>query len=210
MKAFISENACPDLLKWLADQGCEIVFTRCDNVDEAISRHPDLIMCLTKEGVFYGDSQKLTCKYPGDVLYNAASTGKYFIHNLKYTDPDLLDTIKREGQILVNVKQGYAKCNIVVVDEDSIITSDRGIASACEGIMDVLLITEGHIALPGFNTGFIGGCSGRLSRKVFFNGDLRSHPDYKRILSFIHSRGLDCLWFEGSPMTDIGSIIIEP
>ena len=54
---------------------------------------------------------------------------------------------------------------------------------------------------------FIGGCSGRVGNKVIFNGNLKAHPDFQRILSFIKSRGLDCVWFPEYELTDIGSII---
>ena len=74
--------------------------------------------------------------------------------------------------------------------------------------MDVLLISEGNIILPGFNTGFIGGCSGKLNDTVFFNGDLSKHPNFIKIKDYIENRGLKCLWFKGTPLTDIGSVII--
>lgn len=208
MKAYISKNATEQLLKYLKSNDCEIIFTHCDHVHDAIKDHPDIQLCRLKNEIYQGDTDKLSDVYPLDIRYNAACTGKYFIHNLKYTDSDLLKKAENEGLILINVKQGYSKCNIVTVDENSIITSDKGIASSCEGIMDVLLISEGNIILPGFNTGFIGGCSGKLNDTIFFNGDLSKHPDFIKIKDYIENRGLKCLWFKGTPLTDIGSVII--
>lgn len=208
MKAYVSKNATEQLLKYLKSNDCEIVFTHCDCVHDAIKDHPDIQLCRLKNEIYQGDTDKLSEVYPSDIRYNAACTGKYFIHNLKYTDSDLLKKAENEGLILINVKQGYSKCNIVTVDENSIITSDKGIASSCDDIMDVLLISEGNIILPGFNTGFIGGCSGKLNDTIFFNGDLSKHPDFIKIKDYIENRGLKCLWFKGTPLTDIGSIII--
>ena len=208
MKAYVSKNATEQLLKYLKSNDCEIVFTHCDCVHDAIKDHPDIQLCRLKNEIYQGDTDKLSDVYPLDIRYNAACTGKYFIHNLKYTDSDLLKKAESEGLILINVKQGYSKCNIVTVDENSIITSDKGIASSCDSIMDVLLISEGNISLPGFNTGFIGGCSGKLNDTIFFNGDLSKHPDFIKIKDYIENRGLKCLWFKGTPLTDIGSIII--
>ena len=51
--------------------------------------------------------------------------------------------------------QGYAKCSCVVVDEDSIITSDRGIwREAVNAGMDVLLIEKSQVILRDILTDF--------------------------------------------------------
>ena len=106
------------------------------------------------------------------------------------------------------MKQGYACCSIVPVDEDSIITADRGIARAAEAAgIKVLTVEAGHVELPGYDTGFLGGTSGRVGDEILFNGDLSSHPDFEAIKDFIGSRGLKIKYFEGYPLRDIGSII---
>jgi hypothetical protein len=69
------------------------------------------------------------------------------------------------------VKQGYTKCSLVVVDEKSVITSDMGLAAALQRFeIDVLLISQGHVALPGLQYGFLGGASGRAGDEILFNG----------------------------------------
>ncbi len=146
--------------------------------------------------------------YPHDIAYNAACTGRYFIHNLKYTAPELIRAVRDTGMRMIDVKQGYSKCSTVIVDEQSVITYDRGIASACRDAgMDVLTVRPGHVLLPGYNTGFIGGASGRIGDTILFYGDLSAHPDFEAIAAFIRSRGLEPKWFEEWPLTDIGSII---
>ena len=110
MKAYISKNATEQLLKYLKSNDCEIVFTHCDRVHDAIKDHPDIQLCRLKNEIYQGDTDKLSEVYPSDIRYNAACTGKYFIHNLKYTDSDLLKKAENEGLILINVKQGYSKC----------------------------------------------------------------------------------------------------
>lgn len=115
----------------------------------------------------------------------------------------------------IDVRQGYAKCSIVVVDEDSIITYDQGIAAQCRRLsetdsdyadLSVLLVNPGNVTLQGYSTGFIGGTSGRVGNHTIFNGDLMAHPQGNLIKEFIESRGLKCSWFDW-PLTDIGSII---
>lgn len=209
MKAYISKNTNKSLRKYLEENDCELTEVFCDKVHPAIASHPDIIMCSLGSEIYYGNKENLGAVYPHDIKYNAASTGKYFIHNLKYTDSHLLQAAKNKGQIMIDIKQGYAKCNITIVDENSIITSDSGIFHSCANHMDVLLIKSGHILLPGFDYGFIGGCSGKLHDTVFFHGDLTSHPDFEAIKQFIEKRNLKCKWFGDHQLTDIGSVIID-
>ena len=106
--------------------------------------------------------------------------------------------------------QGYARCSILPVNEDSIITADWGVAKICISAgMNVLLIRPGHIQLTGFNYGFIGGCGGRIGDTVVFHGNLSEHPDGNSIREFIHQRGLKIKDFPEFPLTDIGSILTE-
>lgn len=236
----ISPLAGKPLIEYLKSKGYEPQFTQpIATTAEAISLHPDIIMCklgvYDDSPVFRGDRTALGMTYPNDICFNACCTGRYFIHNLKYTSSELLSLIygfempqrtshiskyscnpacfdkdTAAEMILVNVKQGYAKCSIAVVDEHSIITYDDGIAKACLGAgMDVLHIRAGHVLLPGYSVGFIGGCSGRIGDEIVFNGDLSAHPDFHIIKSFIEKRGLRCTWFSDYPLTDIGSIISE-
>lgn len=253
IKVHISAHACKSLIDYLGAKGYVVNFTEpLAAVAEPIAMHPDIIMCKLgvsdESPVFHGDPLLLEANYPKDVRYNACCTGKYFIHNLKYTDTELLrsacgfsshnsenpqtaearaklasaasaaggraaaETPNAENAncIPINVPQGYAKCSIVSVNENSVITYDDGIAKAClKTGLDVLHISSGHILLPGYPTGFIGGCSGRIGNEIIFNGDLSLHPNFTAIRDFIESRELTCTWFDDCPLTDIGSIICE-
>ena len=213
---YVSSEADNRLISWLSSCGYAVEEFRTDGiVSGPLSCHPDMFMC--KMGVsddseiisyFMQDETRLSPEYPEDIPFNAACTGKYFIHNLKYTAPVLLKRAEELGLEMVNVRQGYAKCSTVIVDEYSVITYDRGLGKACtEAGMNVLLITPGHILLPGYDTGFIGGASGRIGDTVIFNGDLSAHPDSDRIIRFIEEKGLKIKWFPEWPLTDIGSII---
>ena len=73
--------------------------------------------------------------------------------------------------------------------------------------IDVLTIRPGYVELPGYDTGFIGGTSGRVGNEVIFNGDLSAHPDFPEIRDFIADRGIGLKYFIGYPLRDIGSII---
>ena len=214
---YISAKARPELSDYLESKGYCVVRTEpCKTVPAEISDHPDLLMCrLGISGdapIVIGKPAELGASYPADIPYNAVCTGNFFIHNLRFTAGGLLDIVRAKAEqgemTLVDVKQGYAKCSTVIVDERSIITYDRGIAEPClKAGMDVLLISPGHIRLDGYNTGFVGGCSGRIKDTIIFNGDLSRHPDFEAITLFIQSKGLKCKWFPGWALEDIGSII---
>jgi len=208
---FISETANTLIADYLRSQGHTVkIIGMSDITYNPVSSHPDIYMCSMghDKPVFFGDPSKIGTKYPSNIIYNAACTGKFFLHNLKYTDPELLKAASSMQQI--HVPQGYTKCNTLIIDENSIITSDKGIAKACSCKMDVCLITPGYIKLQGFDYGFIGGSSGRIDNTIVFNGDISKHPDYKKITDFIKARDLDIKYFTEYPLEDIGSIIVLP
>ncbi len=224
-KVYISQLADNIIKDYLNNLGYEVILVKpMADIDPAIACHPDIYVChLASKGifdqpgcledkdlVFHGEPSKLTHDYPGHAIYNGCSTGKYFIHNLKITDSDLLEAVRKAGLIEVHVAQGYAKCSCVVVDEDSIITADQGIAKAAKAAgLDVLVVKVGEVALDGYPYGFIGGASGKVGKTIVFNGNLSSHTDYLAIKDFIESRGLSIKYFDEYPLTDIGSIIEE-
>ncbi len=109
---------------------------------------------------------------------------------------------------VIPVRQRYARCSVCIVDEHSIITADHGIAVACQGLLDVLEIQAGHIDLPGFDYGFLGGCSFKLNAHTLaFTGSLATHPDKERILAFLRERSVEPLYLSEGKLLDIGSAI---
>lgn len=210
-KVYISQLADNRIKEHLECSGYQVVLVSPRaHVDPAINCHPDIYICHLGESIFYGDPKKLEYDYPGHAIYNGCSTGKYFIHNLNITDKDLLKEVEGAGLIKVHVNQGYAKCSCIVVDENSIITADRGIAKAVLNAgLDVLVIDQGQVVLDGYPYGFVGGASGKVENTILFNGDLRKHSNYKEIREFIERRGASIKYFEEYPLTDIGSIIEE-
>lgn len=214
--ANLSSLAHPALCTYLENASHVIHnFPELRTVSSLVANHPDVLLCKLgarpESPIYEGIPNELSPLYPGDCRYNAACTGKFFIHKLDVTDAGLLDaakTICGDDLQLINVRQGYAKCSTVIVDEDSIITYDKGIAKPCEAAgMNVLIVEPGFVKLRGANTGFIGGASGRVDGEILFNGDLSVHPNFREITAFIEAQGLGCKWFESYELEDIGSII---
>lgn len=227
-KIYLSALAGKPLIKYLNRNGYETVFITGTSglsagspvYNEALT-HADIYMCQLglweNSRIFMGNTAELKSHYPGNIIYNALCTGKYFIHNFKYTSPALSEAVSSyahsDGIINVSVSQGYTRCCCLPVNENSFITSDAGISKALESAgADVLLIKPGHIFLPGFEYGFIGGCGGNIitdnRRTVIINGNLKAHPDYEKIADFIKARDINLVFFEEYALEDIGSILV--
>ena len=82
-KVYISSNADNRIKEYIESLGFELSLVNpMADIDEPINCHPDIYMCHLGDAVFWGDPSRLTHDYPGHAIYNACSTGKFFIHNL--------------------------------------------------------------------------------------------------------------------------------
>lgn len=230
---FLSNRADLKLKEFLTSLG-KIVIEIKDSgqVYKEISDHPDIYVCLIGEHLIVARDQLENIAdqlgagfeslniipgskpvgeiYPASAIYNGLQVGSFFIHNTSYTDDSIIQAVKKSDLKIIDIKQGYANCNIVAVDNASIITSDEGILRTIRENypqIDVLKVSPGHVMLDGFEYGFLGGTSGRIGDYVIFNGNLEEHPDFSRIRDFIESRSLKLKYFREYPLTDIGSII---
>lgn len=146
-------------------------------------------------------------KYPYDVLFNACLVGNRLICNEKTVSKLILCAAKDNGVEIVNVPQGYTKCSVSAVSENAIITADKAVAEACRSRgIDVLTVSEGHISLPPYNFGFIGGASGLCGDKVYFCGSLDTHPDGERIISFCEKHNKAAVSLSTDNLQDVGSL----
>ncbi len=148
-------------------------------------------------------------EFPLDCSLNCLSIGNYAVGRQASLDRNLLRVLEEDGRELIDVRQGYARCSVAVVDEHSVITADRGIEKAMSSRgFEVLLITPGHIFLEGYDTGFIGGCCGKISAdRMLFCGDPMTHPDGERIIRFLSEKGVAAESSGGGLLTDFGGFI---
>ncbi|MCD8180295.1 MAG: hypothetical protein LUF26_02270 [Firmicutes bacterium] len=162
---------------------------------------------LPEEFTLIKGEKPLGYEYPLDICYNTASFGDFVICKAACTAREILSEYK--SRTIINVNQGYSKCNICPVTGNSIITSDNGIAkAAAERGIEVLKISAGNIKLRGLDYGFIGGASGLISDGTLaVNGDIYSHPDGEEIKSFCESRGVKIYPLKREILEDIGSVI---
>lgn len=145
-------------------------------------------------------------EYPYDAKLNICIVGDKLIYNPKSADKQIVSLFN--GRRLC-CKQGYTKCSVCVVDEDSLITADRKIAAiASSAGMNVLQVSEKLAALDGFEHGFIGGASFKISRnEMAFTGVISNAAERSRIESFLNERGVSAVYLTDEPLFDIGSAI---
>lgn len=211
--------------------GVECIRTvRCRELHEAVDGHPDMLMMhmggnrillapniyeemapmLQKKGFAVTKGATwLVRNYPGNIAYNVLRLGNLVFHNIKYTDPELLKAFENEHLKLINVRQGYAKCSVCILDSNTIITSDRKLSeTAIANGVESLLIEPGGIELKGFDYGFIGGSSGLLGfNLIAFSGNTESLKNAGEIAFFITSKGFSKVDLLKEKMVDYGSII---
>ena len=238
MKNIIIDNRMRKAEKdYLIKLGYDLVeLKNSKDVYEEISAHPDIFCTkiannlvvepnsyeyvkksITFDNSIYRGESILKNKYPNDIRYNVCIVGKYAIHNFKYTDSVVNKIIEKNGYEKVNVSQGYTNCSIAVIDEESVITSDKGIYEKLKKTnLNVLLIEQEDIKLlNSFNNyskknGFIGGALARLETDnpaIFVCGSLEKLKSQKIIKKFIKDRNLNIIEFKGIDLVDYGGII---
>ncbi len=146
--------------------------------------------------------------YPADVNLCALSLGEVLIYN-----PNTIDSIINQNAFTerISVNQGYCRCSALGFGNNSIITADKGIGSACKAAgISTLIISDKGIELPGFSYGFIGGASivDNDRKMIFYTGNINLHPDSHLIISFIKAKGFEIISMCDEIAEDIGGGII--
>ncbi|AYD39773.1 hypothetical protein D4Z93_04275 [Clostridium fermenticellae] len=201
---------------------------KSDLLYEAVSGHPDMLLKIVNNNTIlvhkdmplsfinklrnlgykiFLSKNNLNSKYPNDIILNSVNLDDIFIHNIKYTDPVLLNFMKRKRKI--NVNQGYTKCSTAIVSNKAIITSDLSIANAVKiENIDTLLVPPGDILLPGLDYGFIGGCCGLIdSHTMAFYGNLKYYKYGKEVLEFLNKYSVNPVFLRNDRLIDRGSIL---
>ena len=148
--------------------------------------------------------------YPNDAQMNVCILGDKVIYNPKTVPDTIVKYLTIEnGAIQISSRQGYSRCSVCVVNDNAIITADEGICRSAKAHgIDVLKIMPGYIDLPGFDYGFVGGASFKISdTKLAFTGGLDRHPDAEQIIEFTSLHNVDIVYITDKPAFDIGGAI---
>ncbi|MBS7298416.1 MAG: hypothetical protein KIG65_04980 [Eubacteriales bacterium] len=224
----VSCNINPESEYTLNEFGIEVVKIKPNSkLYNAVKTHPDMQIYYCGRGEFICNNEainsiegyippknicsgnELSIKYPYDIAYNAARVGGYLICNREYTDKNILLDAENKGLEIINVKQGYAKCNICILSDKAIITSDFGIQTALANFpIDVLLVEDNTVSLKDFSHGFIGGSTGKISEdKLAVNGNIKLHKYSKEIITFARKYNVEIVSLNNEYIEDIGSIL---
>ena len=148
--------------------------------------------------------------YPNDAQMNVCILGNKVIYNPKTVSDAIVKYLTiGDRAIQVSSRQGYSRCSVCVVNDNAIITADEGICRSAEAHgIDVLKIRPGYIDLLGFDYGFIGGASFKISdTKLVFTGRLDSHPDAECIIEFASLHNVKIVYITDKPAFDIGGAL---
>ncbi|MFA8298997.1 MAG: DUF6873 family GME fold protein [Hyphomicrobiales bacterium] len=223
----IADYRLPDeAIKKLTKEGKVIRFNAGNLTHPSIKGHPDLFFCkcgkqlivapntpkeyidlLKSKKINYTLGKEPTGKaHPDAARYNAVTINDTLLHNLKVTESKILSQYKEERT--VDLPQAYSRCSIIPLDENTFITSDRGVEKALlKAGKEVLYVNPYPITLPGLPWGFFGGCCGINNKKLYFSGSLRFLKEEKEIRNLCKEKGYEIVeLFEGSPF-DGGSIL---
>lgn len=215
----------PQFIKELEKCGLNVLVTEaCADILPALRCHADMLFSNLGNGEFLIEKSQTVLKdklrklnfftayndielgktYPDDIALNACIIGNKVICGKKG-----VHTAIKNNRDIIEVNQGYAKCSVCVVDENSLITDDESIYDACiSNGLDALMVNKGSVIISGFDYGFIGGCCGKISDDtIAFCGDLDTHDDADRIKSFLRERGIYPVSLGMGYLTDIGSLL---
>lgn len=237
MKYLLIDERMRDVEKQtLKNLGYELIeIKKSTNVYPEISSHVDIFACKIKdkviveksaykmlknklnndENILISGKTMISYDYPNDIKYNVCIVGNKAIHNFKHTDSKITQELEKNNFEIINVKQGYSNCSIAVIDEKSIILSDRGLYNNLKNsgldilfldyIPDIKLFDEnGEYSQKN---GFIGGAISRIGDNIVVFGDLDKIDYYCNIRKFIESKNLKIIDFEGLDVVDYGGII---
>lgn len=224
MRAYLSQNTDNRIIDALRQNGFEVkLLSSFSALAEPVSTHADMLLFAVGDKIFkHADyeaegiestvdiNEAIGTRYPSDVLLNIALVGKDAFCNTKHASRTVLEYLENNGYFIHHVSQGYAHCSTCIVSDSAIITADSSIANAgIKAGIDTLKISEGHISLPPYDYGFIGGASGATADAVCFCGSLSCHPDGERIREFCEKHGKKTIELVDAPLSDVGGILFK-
>lgn len=228
--AIVSYKASKGFKKLLSDLKIDIVTTLAmKEIDEPVRDHPDMavhpidynkVVVYNKHIDYYKEklrnydvevipsSNELKKLYPNDIALNVSRTNDYYFYKENYIDLSVEDNLKEISKPVL-VKQGYSKCSSLIIGRDTVITSDKGLYKAyLDNGIKCYLIPFGEILLPGYDTGFIGGCGGMISKdEILFYGNLDRYKYKDQLVDILISENIKYYYPKDSDFIDLGSII---
>ncbi len=149
--------------------------------------------------------QGISSPYPNDCVLNIT-----VINDICFLTDFQKKLLPLPGHLkLITVKQGYTKCNICILNEKSIITSDHSIYKAAEqNGVKAYYLSDKEIKLDGYDHGFWGGTCGLIGRnKLFFSGDITCLDCSSQLLEILEKEKIEPVYPKDVDLCDNGSIL---
>ncbi len=221
MLIFVDKRLPAALKKSLNRFGETVDFFTEGIVYEAVSGHPDIFFHKSDDKIIYAPNTpvrylkllqqselNLICgekplgeKYPHTVLYNALADDEKFYCNESHIDSSIKEL--HAGKTLVNLKQGYVACNMIL-GRNSVLSSDKGICK----ITGAAYFNPGKILLAGVKHGFIGGSCSIFKDKLLVNGSLKHSGDPAVLEKFAEDNELEIIELYDGPLIDGGGLLL--
>lgn len=220
----------PELCRSVEALGVEVVRTGpCPGLPEPVAYHGDLQVChlggaellleprapglmagLTRRSFrCRGVSRPAGSVYPEDVRLGMLLLAPFCFGEMGAAAAEAVDFLRQRDWELVHSRQGYARCSVAVAGEGGCITADPTLYGLLrERGVDCLRIAPGDIRLPGYDTGFLGGCCGLLAPdRMAFTGSLARYREGERVADWLRKRGIAPVFLSDGPLIDIGGIL---
>jgi hypothetical protein len=193
---------------------------------EAISGHPDIFFCPTPSGLLVAPnlpekyftilnhykihyrkgSLPVGQEYPETARFNSLVTEKYIIQNPACSTPEI-QNLNKDLEI-IQTKQGYVRCNLIALPNETFITSDRGIEKSLKPLnLEVLFVDPAYVQLEGFKQGFFGGACGLNENMLFICGSTKYFKEQAIIQSFAERAGVSIIELYDGPPVDVGTML---
>ena len=185
------------------------IFQNKDNLIIAPNSPIKLIEFLDKNNVNYKFGKKeVGSELKNSTQYNCIVTKDFLLHKKGFTDSNILSNCTNKE--LFEMPQAYTRCSLTMLNDNSFITSDKGIFKSLvkNKNNDVLLVEPNDIELPGYPYGFFGGTNGVFNNKIYFTGSLNFIKQGNEIREFIESKNIEIIELYKGKLYDGGGIFM--
>ena len=197
MKLIIDNRMRTVEKEYLASFGDLIELPKYEKLYDEITSHPDIFVTRINDKLicapcikallesrisnFIVGEKDTSQPYPNDICYNVCVFGNFAIGNFSYLDKRVIEIIDDTNKTKINVNQGYSNCSCRPINDNALITSDKGIYDECiKNGIDVLYLETDSIKLLDSNNqfsnmkGFIGGATCIIDNTLILFGSIES------------------------------------
>ncbi len=195
----------PDMLLFFA---ADVIYTT-KLYAQIAKEELNLISSITGRPICLCD-RELSKGYENEISFNAVAIGKKLFCNPKHVARQILE---RSDYELCSTRQGYAKCSVIPISDNALITADPSIAKVAQEFgVDTLWVNKQGCELEGYDTGFIGGATSHSPyhpiRELYFCGCIDLHPQAEQIIKFCKEHDRIPISLTASPLLDTGTVFI--